>query len=265
MAAERLLLLVDDEENITRALKRLFRTQGYRILSASGGPAALALLKEHPIQVVLSDQLMPEMTGSELFREIEATHPDVVRILLTGYTALEGITDAVNNGRAFRILFKPWDDDSLKRTVKEAFEFQELKGRAEGLATELSELNQHLERRVREQTRDLQIHMKRLEISDKILESVPLVALGLSDSLLIVQANACARQLFEPMALLGQSAQRVFGDDMRALLEDIAQMTPDNWVRRRCSVQSQSIEFFCARVQITPENYGIVLFGSPCL
>jgi EAL domain-containing protein (putative c-di-GMP-specific phosphodiesterase class I)/FixJ family two-component response regulator len=117
----RTLLLVDDEQHIQSALKRLFRRDGYRVLTASGGPEALELLATHAVDVIVSDQRMPGMLGTDLLRRVRTLYPQTIRITLSGYTDLQSIIDAVNEGAVYKFLTKPWDDELLRAHVAEAF------------------------------------------------------------------------------------------------------------------------------------------------
>ena len=120
------LLLVDDEENILRALGRLLRGEGYRILTASGGEQALQMLAGNEVQVILSDQRMPGMSGSEMLYHAKELYPDTVRMVLSGYADLSSVTDAINRGNIYKFLIKPWDDELLRANIREAFERYEL-------------------------------------------------------------------------------------------------------------------------------------------
>ncbi|HJW01863.1 MAG TPA: EAL domain-containing protein [Azospira sp.] len=115
------LLLVDDEPNILHALSRLLRREGYAILTASSTTEAFELLAKHPIQVVISDQRMPEMLGTEFFGRVRQLYPETMRILLTGYTDLEAVASAINQGGVYKFITKPWDDDQLRDLIREAF------------------------------------------------------------------------------------------------------------------------------------------------
>ena len=115
------LLVVDDEVGICNALTRLLRRDGYHILVAHSGAEALDLLALHPIQVILSDQRMPGMSGTELLGKVKSLYPDTVRIILSGYTDLSAVTEAVNRGAVFRFLTKPWDDGQLRSQIRDAF------------------------------------------------------------------------------------------------------------------------------------------------
>jgi len=117
------LLLLDDEENILRALARVFRRDGYRILSTTSISEAFTLLAENDVQVIISDQRMPEMSGTEFFSQVKAIHPDTVRIVLSGYTDLKSVTDAINEGAIYKFLTKPWDDKQIREQIQQAFQY----------------------------------------------------------------------------------------------------------------------------------------------
>ncbi|MFL9812767.1 EAL domain-containing protein [Stutzerimonas sp. VN223-3] len=115
------LLLLDDEENILRALARLLRRDGYRILIATRAQDAFELLAKHDVQVIISDQRMPEMNGTEFLSRVKDLYPDTVRMVLSGYTDLKSVTNAINEGSIYKFLTKPWDDEQLKQHVAQAF------------------------------------------------------------------------------------------------------------------------------------------------
>ena len=123
---EQVLLLLDDEENILRALTRVLRRDGYRILSASRAQDAFELLAKHNVQVILSDQRMPEMNGTEFLSRVKDLYPNTIRIVLSGYTDLKSVTDAINQGAIYKFLTKPWDDEQLRATVTQAFQHHRL-------------------------------------------------------------------------------------------------------------------------------------------
>jgi len=119
--SSRVLLLVDDEKNILSALKRLLHQEKYHILTAASAPDALQILAATPVDVIVSDHRMPDMTGVEFFRIAKEIYPETVRIMLSGYTELQSVTDAVNEGSIYKFLTKPWDDDQLKVHIARAW------------------------------------------------------------------------------------------------------------------------------------------------
>ncbi|MCW8883959.1 MAG: response regulator [Motiliproteus sp.] len=206
---ERTLLLVDDEENILRSLRRLFRREGYKIYTANGGAEGLKVLSENPIGVIVSDQRMPEMTGSEFLHQVKELYPDTVRIILSGYTDLESVTESINIGAVYKFLTKPWDDELLCEHVREAFRIFELNAENQRLTNELQLANQELENRVEKKTRQLRLNIQALTVSQDILEELPLMVLGISEGEVIV-ANRRAREILtESPLLIGMPLEEV--------------------------------------------------------
>lgn len=118
---DRSLLLLDDEENILRALTRVLRRDGYHILTARTPQEAFSILASHNVRVILSDQRMPEMTGTEFFSRVKEMYPETVRLILSGYTELKSVTEAINRGAIYKYLTKPWDDQELRSEIAQAF------------------------------------------------------------------------------------------------------------------------------------------------
>ena len=157
------LLLVDDEPNILQALKRLLRSCGYTLLSAESGAQGLELLRQQPVDLVLSDMRMPGLSGAQFLQQVRALWPDTVRIMLTGHADQASILEAVNKGEIYRYITKPWDDGELLLVLRRALERRALeqeKQRLEALTqrqnAELKALNASLEAKVAERTAELQ-------------------------------------------------------------------------------------------------------------
>ena len=123
---KRTLLLVDDEPNIVSALKRLFRRDGHEILTANSGDEGLQVLAKHSVDIIISDQRMPGMTGVEFLRAAKVLYPDTIRIVLSGYTELQSVTDAINEGAVYRFLTKPWDDEALREQIDKAIQHRQM-------------------------------------------------------------------------------------------------------------------------------------------
>ncbi|GIX37275.1 MAG: c-di-GMP phosphodiesterase A [Silanimonas sp.] len=119
--ASRTLLLVDDEENVLRALQRVFRREGYRVLATSRVAEAFELLASNEVQVIVSDQRMSELSGTEFLGRVKELYPRTMRLILSGYTDLASVTEAINRGAIYRYLTKPWNEDELRHHIREAF------------------------------------------------------------------------------------------------------------------------------------------------
>ncbi|GAB4296983.1 MAG: hypothetical protein Kow0096_14730 [Thiohalomonadaceae bacterium] len=232
---QRVLLVVDDEENILRAVVRLLRRDGYTVLTATSGQQGLELLAQHPVGVILSDQRMPGMTGSEFLERAKALRPQTVRLMLSGYTDLQSVTDAINRGAIYKFLTKPWDDELLRANIREAFEHHELRAERDRLAGELYALNrqlaasnQGLQQRIDSQGRELDQHHRLLDLSREILEHLPVGVLGISEEGIVAVANSMAHALVgqAPGLLLGQSAAQVLPQDLRKVCQAAVQRQP---------------------------------------
>jgi len=230
---ERTLLLVDDEENITSALVRLLRRDGYRILRANSGTEGLDLLSQNEVGVIISDQRMPGMTGVEFLGKVREQFPDTVRIVLSGYTELNSVTDAINRGAVYKFFTKPWDDDLLRANVEEAFLRYEMKMENQRLTRELQKaneelqnINHQLEERVEEKTREVMHNLNILKVSQEVLEGLPVAVVGVGDDGLVAVANRRARQLFYPEGsglLLGEAAAAVLPQQLMTCMSNLSQ------------------------------------------
>jgi response regulator RpfG family c-di-GMP phosphodiesterase len=159
---EQAILFVDDEVNILKALQRLMRHEPWTVLCASRGREALELMEHTPAQVVVSDQRMPQMSGVDLLAAVRERYPDVVRMMLTGYTEMNVAVEAINRGEIYRLITKPWNDEELKATIRQAFDHYGLKREIKRLNQvtreqnfKLQDMNKNLEAKVRERTKQL--------------------------------------------------------------------------------------------------------------
>lgn len=114
------ILFVDDEENNLISFKAAFRTR-YRIYTANSAKDALNALEEYDIQIIITDQRMPEMTGIELLERVSELRPDIIRILITGYADMVGVKEAINKGKLFYYIDKPWKEAEIDEVVTLAF------------------------------------------------------------------------------------------------------------------------------------------------
>jgi signal transduction histidine kinase len=156
------LLIIDDEEEILKALQRQFRRE-YTVYLAPDAERGYEIMTRSPIQVIISDQRMPGITGSEFFGKIKTEFPDAVRLLLTGYADIQAVIAAINDGNIFRYIPKPWDPVELDTIVREAFQRYALIVQNRRLVLELKESNVRLEQRVAERTTALEEANERLK------------------------------------------------------------------------------------------------------
>lgn len=120
------ILIIDDEEYVLKALVRALQDEDYEVFTAPSGEEALEMVRRYKFKVVISDERMPGMFGSELLAIISVRQPEVVKMLLTGYASVEAAITAVNQGEVYRFLVKPWDDFELKMMIRGAIEKYDL-------------------------------------------------------------------------------------------------------------------------------------------
>lgn len=196
------VLCVDDEESVLSSMRRLLRREDYQLLTASSGEEGLNILAENDVHLVVSDQRMPQMSGTEFLAVVKDRYPDVIRIILTGYTDVNSITESINKGHVYKFLLKPWNDDNLKLDIKRALEQyglvranKELHEKVLQQNEELQVMNENLEVMVRERTEKLEVQNQALELSREILEDLPVPIIGVSAEGSIVLINKAVNGL----------------------------------------------------------------------
>jgi len=175
------VLFVDDEVNILKALQRLLRSEDMNVLCASRADEALGMLEQNEVQVVVSDQRMPEMQGVEFLSRVRDRWPDVVRMMLTGYTEMDVAVEAINRGEIYRLITKPWNDDELRATIRQAFDTGDLKTEIKRLNQvtreqnfKLQDMNRNLEGKVRDRTK--QLGAKHQELRNAYVQTIGALA-----------------------------------------------------------------------------------------
>ena len=222
------LLLVDDEENVLNALVRVLRRDGYTLYTATSVAQAFEILAMHPIEVVLSDQRMPEQNGTVFLSNVKRDYPTTVRLMLSGYTEVGAVTEAINEGSIYKFLTKPWDDGQLRANIREAFHRFEIEAQNQRLHREIESVNADLLQlnHVLEQ----ELHAKNLRIRrdssvacvmQEMIDHLPLGILGLDTAGELVWMNRRAAYFLnrEGSELLGGTVDSL-PESIRILLED---------------------------------------------
>ncbi|MCA1827944.1 MAG: response regulator [Myxococcales bacterium] len=126
MGDSRRLLVVDDEAGVRSSLRRVLEADGYDVVEAGDGATALTMLQEQAFQVVISDQMMPGLSGVDFLKLVRVRHPQVVRIMLTGDRDPETTLRSINESEVYRFIRKPWNNRDLRTIVHFAFEVARL-------------------------------------------------------------------------------------------------------------------------------------------
>ena len=138
------ILYVDDELNNLNAFKAALRLK-YNVLTAISGEEAINILRKNPVDIIITDQRMPKMTGVEFLESIISEFPDPIRILLTGYADMNAVINAINKGKVFHYLTKPWNETELELTINRGYELYKQKIDEKELNYNLSLTNEQLE------------------------------------------------------------------------------------------------------------------------
>jgi signal transduction histidine kinase len=148
------VLYIDDERNNLLSFQATFRRM-YQVFTASSAAEGMGILNKEKLHVIIADQRMPQSTGVEFFQIVRTSHPDPVRILLTGYTDAEAIIDAINKGEIYRYIKKPWDEYELQNAIQNAFEIYTTRLQLKHKVFELEKTNDELNRFVYSTSHDL--------------------------------------------------------------------------------------------------------------
>jgi type II secretory ATPase GspE/PulE/Tfp pilus assembly ATPase PilB-like protein/DNA-binding response OmpR family regulator len=138
------IMLVDDEPNVLKSLLRVFRQENYEVVAVSSGQEALERLRKEPFQLVISDYMMPGMSGAELLKQAKAIKPEMIRIMLTGHADTGAVMGAINEGAVYKFILKPWNDNDLRVTVALALEQYDLIQKNRQLQTENAEKSKEI-------------------------------------------------------------------------------------------------------------------------
>ncbi len=241
------ILLVDDEANILSSLKRLFRPIGYRIFTAEGGAQGLEILARESVDLVVSDMRMPEMNGAQFLEKVREQWPETVRILLTGYAEMGATIDAINKGQIYRYVSKPWEDNDIVLTVRQALQQKMLEREKHLLEAlthkqneELKYLNAHLEDKVLARTNALNETMQSLDAAHEKLKKSFITSVRVFSNLIELRNPSksghsrrvadLARTLAQSM---GMSATEVQDTFIAGLLLDVGKIgLPDRLLDR---------------------------------
>ncbi|GHB42494.1 response regulator [Mongoliitalea lutea] len=138
------VLYVDDEMHNLQAFKATFR-RDFKVHIAISADEGRAILSKEKVDIIITDQRMPDETGVDFLESIIPTHPEPMRILLTGYTDIQAVIDAINKGQIYHYLTKPWDEEYLKNVIRNAFEVFSLRKENKKLTQDLIRVNEQLE------------------------------------------------------------------------------------------------------------------------
>jgi len=218
------VLVVDDDPRIHSSVKRALRNEPYDLLLADSGQQALEILADKLVQVVVSDMGMPIMGGIELLTEVAERSQDTVCMVLSGQSDTDILLEAINNGKIYQYILKPWDNDHLKIVIRQALDLWDLRKERESLMDSLQTYNRNLEELVAQRTRQMLAVERQADIgryASQIVHNLsnPLNAISASLELLAtyVDGNQLDRKKLERILTIGQDA----AGDLREMIVGI--------------------------------------------
>jgi len=223
------ILCVDDEENVLKALKRLFFDDDYEIITAASAEEGLKILEKGSVHIVISDYRMPNMSGVDFLKEVRIHWPDTVRIVLSGYADVSSIISAINEGQIYKFIPKPWNDSELKVTVSNAIERYFLYKKNRELTLELKEkneeltrLNVELEKMLEKETSNLEFQSKVLKTQQNLLNVLPIGIIGIDLNNTVVMCNSrCIDITKNSEPPLAQNIEHVLPDNILPFIEEV--------------------------------------------
>lgn len=224
------ILYVDDDKATVESFRRLFGdSESYEILTAFSEAEALQILDEQKtVGLVVADYRLPGMTGVEFLTRVGEQCPDTSRVVLANYVDVEPVIKAIEEGRIYKFVAKPWNPEDLKCTLLTVLQHQQLRQQNALLQKDLQKKTRQLERcnesrdrEIARQTEVLQIRNRVLQIAQEVLDVLPVAVFGIDAERVIVQCNDLARDLFPSgvMGPIGCSCQEVFPPELNALLD----------------------------------------------
>lgn len=251
--ATRVLLVVDDEASVLASLVEVFRDSCH-ILTAHNADEALEQLTRADVGVIMADQRMPKTSGCDLLAQIAVHHPDITRILMTAHADLDIVRQAVNQGKIYYYVTKPWQLDEIETIIEKAFEHRELVDERRRLIVELRQANSELEAKVQARTQELSEKNAALEVVNALKNELLGMAAhdlrspisnieSLADLLLESDAELGSDERFELITMIRQLSQ-----GMMKLLNDLLDITAIESGKIALQFTSVSIPYYLMEI-----------------
>jgi response regulator RpfG family c-di-GMP phosphodiesterase len=256
-APQQRVLIVDDEDNILSALRRLLRREPYDLITVNNAQDALRILESRSVSVLIADYRMPRMTGTELLLEVQRRWPETLRIVLSGYSEVSAIISAINEGAVYKFITKPWNDEEIKLHIRRALEQHALEAENRRLSHEITiqnqqlvELNEQLDQRAADASRGLTFAQEILEVLDVGVLTIDVTGLIVNVNRQAVQLLACAAG-----CLLGVLAQAALPE---AFYQEVC-ATANSRESGRLSLNGRSLQWRGKQLLDVGGRHGVVI------
>lgn len=189
------LLFVDDEPNVLSSLRRLFRRENFRVVTASSGAEALEILQSVSVPVIISDERMPDMSGTRFLQTVKENYPEIVTCILSGYADNSNIMQSMNRGDVFRFLPKPWNDEELRLVIQQCFALHALMSENKHLTNKIGAQNETLTTLTDNLELVLNERVKSYSVAHAILDQYPHSVVALTSQGYVGYLNRESRYL----------------------------------------------------------------------
>ena len=217
MADRHTILVVDDEPDVVKSVQDLLRLE-FRVLGATRAKAAMEIMHDEEVHVVMTDQRMPEITGVEFLRQIRGDYPEAIRLLFTGYADIRAVIDAINQGNVYRYITKPWDPEELEAIIRQAVERYDLLVERRVLTETLQAQNKELAFANAELSRANELKRAFIQVASHELRTPLTILLGLEQLALqqAIEGNP-VRPLLIRIDAAGKRLQRIMDQLVKML------------------------------------------------
>lgn len=251
----KIVLFVDDEISILNSLKRQFRKTDFDLLTAAGGKAGMEILENNDVTVIISDERMPGMSGIEFFQQVKRSHPDAVRIILSGYADSEAIVDAINKGEVFRFLVKPWKQEELDVALEQAFAHYDLTLKNKLYMEKIIAENRKLKEK-------MTIRDSELIISQEIIDKMPMPIALINQHDELEMCNTSFRTVFSDMPQGLCKMRRVFSEESAdRILAGFSSSGGQETVRVAAN-QSLELDISIRSFRLSDNYRGMIVIGT---
>lgn len=252
------ILIVDDQSNVVASIRRGCKGQDFEVLTAGSGQEALAILDDTEVQVLLSDQHMPEMSGDALFELVERAYPYIAKVLITGYTTLESITRSVNNSAIYKIIYKPWRNDDLVSIIQDAFDYYQVRKHDPDNLIQQLEMQKLLQQKAHE----LKIYRHRLEISMLLSNYFPMALIGVSSDWFITESNLKAKRMFNNDRMVGQCIDNVLPSAVVIFIKSFSETACRQERKRIVDYQGESYQLTGLKIELSLKTESYLLYAG---
>ena len=199
------ILIVDEQSYVLASIRTVCKPLDVEVLTASSGQEALAILDDTEVQVLLSYQRVPEISGYALFELVERAYPYITNVLVTEHTTLENMMRSVNNRSVYKIIYQPWHNDELVSTIQDAFDYYQVRKQGSDNAVQRQKM-QHL---LQQKSHELKVYRHRLQNATLLSDYLPMALIGVSSDWFIAESNLKANRMFNNDHMIGQCIDNV--------------------------------------------------------